>query len=168
MIYIYIINIIIIIIIIIVVVIVVIIILGALNYNPVKMGEDHPRIYRGNKPYFDHSSYVVNPKRWEDAVDDTHEVYKPKDPSYNNISIWLQLSVQLSVFATWTRISRSLPWLSFIGIIVIISWMDIYIYIILCILYSSEFGYSLTGLFSKRDHRNPSFLINRPVGKGRL
>jgi hypothetical protein len=68
------------------------------------MGEDHPRIYGGNKPYFDHSSYVVNPKRWEDAVDDTHEVYKPKDPSYNNISIWLQLSVQLSV---WMN-----PWLS--------------------------------------------------------
>lgn len=38
-------------------------------------------------------------------------------------------------FATWTRISRSLPWLSFIGIIVIISWMDIYIYKIMYIIF---------------------------------
>ena len=97
------------------------------------MGEDHPLTSGGNEPYFDNGSYVVNPKRWEDAVDAPHEVCKPKD--YNHISIWYIsyiyiyqsyinmvatecMNGAMIQFAMWTRISRSLPWLSFIGIII--------------------------------------------------
>ena len=88
-----------------------------------KVGEDHLLISGGNEPYFDNGSYVVNPKRWEDAVDAPHEVCKPKD--YNHISIWYISYISIIYinmvatecmngamiqFAMWMRISRSLPW----------------------------------------------------------
>ena len=104
--------------------VVVIIILGALK--PFENGRGPSPNSWEKWPHFDHGSYVVNPKRWEYAVDDNHEVYKPKDVSYNEMGATECttecLNEPMIEFATWTLISRSLPWLSFIGISVAISW----------------------------------------------